>query len=58
MGAKPREETAKLPESEADARFAWLVGNLVNTPHKPHKPHKPSVASAHDGNRKGNDRHK
>jgi len=28
----------KLPESDADARFKRLVGNLVNTPHKPHKP--------------------
>lgn len=28
---------AKLDESEADARFKRLVGNLVNTPHKPHK---------------------
>lgn len=39
MATEPTpKEPDNLPESEADARFKRLVGNLVNTPHKPHEP--------------------
>jgi hypothetical protein len=45
MAKHPTDDNAKLPESEAEARFKRLVGNLVNTPHKPHKP----ADAANDG---------